>query len=44
VAEPNFVLNADSTITVPDEIGLGVRIIPERLAAAQLRRLGLSDG
>jgi O-succinylbenzoate synthase len=39
VAEPNFVLNEDSTISVPTEPGLGVRVIPERLSAARLRHL-----
>ena len=39
LAEPNFVLNGDSTITVPNAPGLGVHVIPERLAAAQLRHL-----
>ena len=33
IAEPNFVLNDDSTLSVPTEPGLGVCVIPERLAA-----------
>jgi O-succinylbenzoate synthase len=37
IAEPNFVLNKDSTLTVPTEPGLGVRVIPERLVAARQR-------
>jgi O-succinylbenzoate synthase len=43
VAEPNFVLNADSTIIVPDAVGLGVQVIPERLAAAQVRHLAIES-
>ena len=39
IAEPNFVLNDDSTLSVPTEPGLGVYVIPERLAAARLRHL-----
>jgi len=30
IAEPNFVLNDDSTLSVPTGPGLGVRVIPER--------------
>ncbi len=41
VAEPNFVLNPDSTITVPTAPGLGVEILPERLVAARKRHLAL---
>ena len=41
IAAPDFTLNADSTITVPDGPGLGVRVLPERLAAARLRTLAL---
>jgi O-succinylbenzoate synthase len=41
IAEPNFTLNPDSTLSVPGEPGLGVRIIPERLAAFRLRYLAL---
>lgn len=36
IAEPNFVLNPDSTITVPTAVGLGVQVLPERVAAARL--------
>lgn len=43
VAAPNFVLNSDSTITVPSGPGLGVQIMPERLAAARVRHLALSN-
>jgi O-succinylbenzoate synthase len=39
LAEPNFELNTDSTITVPNAPGLGVQVIPERLVAARLRHL-----
>ncbi len=39
IAEPGFVLNADSTLSLPTGAGLGVAIIPERLAAARLRHL-----
>ena len=41
IAEPNFELNPNSTISVPAGPGLGVRILPERLAAVRLRRLVL---
>jgi O-succinylbenzoate synthase len=37
IAEPNFVLNSDSTLSVPTAPGLGVSVMPERLAAARLR-------
>ncbi|MEE8392201.1 MAG: o-succinylbenzoate synthase [Anaerolineae bacterium] len=39
VAVPNFVLNDDSTLSVPSAPGLGVQVVPERLAAARVRRL-----
>jgi O-succinylbenzoate synthase len=39
IAEPNFVLNPDSTLSVPGGPGLGVRLIPGRLAAFRLRYL-----
>jgi O-succinylbenzoate synthase len=39
IAEPNFVLNPDSTLSVPGGPGLGVRLIPERLAAFRLRQV-----
>jgi O-succinylbenzoate synthase len=39
IAEPNFVLNDDSTLSVPSGPGRGVRVVPERLAAARLRHL-----
>jgi O-succinylbenzoate synthase len=37
IAEPAFVLNNDSTLNVPTAPGLGVNVVPERLAAARLR-------
>jgi len=37
IAEPSFLLNDDSTLSVPAGPGLGVRIISERLAAVRLR-------
>jgi O-succinylbenzoate synthase len=43
IAEPNFTLNEDSTISVPAGPGLGVRVIPERLAAVRLRHLALPE-
>jgi O-succinylbenzoate synthase len=39
VAGPNFELNDDSTLSVPSAPGLGVQVVPERLAAARLRHL-----
>jgi O-succinylbenzoate synthase len=36
IAEPDFVLNDNSTLSVPAGPGLGVCIIPERLAAVRL--------
>ncbi len=41
IAAPDFVLNAGSTITVPDGPGIGVQVLPERLAAAKVRYLAL---
>jgi O-succinylbenzoate synthase len=41
IAAPDFTLNADSTITVPDGAGTGVEVLPERLAATTLRTLTL---
>jgi len=43
IAEPNFVLNSDSTLSVPSGPGLGVRVVPERLAVARLRHLARGD-
>jgi O-succinylbenzoate synthase len=43
IAEPNFVLNDDSTLSVPSEPGLGVHILPDRLVAARLRHLALPE-
>jgi o-succinylbenzoate synthase len=42
VATPNFVLNNDSTITVPNQPGCGVQIIPERLQAITQRTIKLT--
>jgi O-succinylbenzoate synthase len=39
IAEPNFSLNDDSTLSVPTDPGLGVRVIDDRLNAACLRHL-----
>jgi O-succinylbenzoate synthase len=41
IAEPNFTLNDDSTLSVPSRPGLGVDVIPERLATVRLRHLAL---
>ena len=43
IAEPNFALNDDSTLSIPTGPGLGVRVIPERLSAVQLRHLVLPE-
>jgi O-succinylbenzoate synthase len=43
IAEPNFVLNEDSTLSVPAGPGLGMHVLPERLAAARLRHLALPE-
>jgi len=43
IAEPNFVLNDDSTLSVPSGPGLGVLVIPERLSTVRLRRLALPE-
>jgi O-succinylbenzoate synthase len=42
IAEPNFTLNDDSTLSVPSRPGLGVDVILERVAAVRLRHLVLS--
>lgn len=42
IAEPNFVLNSDSTIDVPTGPGLGVQVLRERLAAVTRRAIGLN--
>ena len=42
IAEPNFRLNEGSTLSVPAGPGLGVRVVPKRLAAARLRHLAQS--
>jgi len=41
IAGPNFTLNDDSTLSLPSGPGLGVHVIPERLAAFRLRHLAL---
>jgi O-succinylbenzoate synthase len=38
IAEPRFQLNSDSTIDVPDEPGLGVRVVVEALDRVTLRK------
>jgi len=42
IAGPDFVLNDDSTLSVPTRPGLGVHVIPERLAAVRLAHWGCS--
>ena len=42
IAGPDFVLNDDSTLSVPAGPGLDVRVIPERLAAVRLEHWGRS--
>jgi len=42
IAGPDFVLNDDSTLSVPTGPGLDVRVIPERLAAVRLEHWGRS--
>ena len=42
IAAPNFVLDDDSTLSVPTGPGLGVRVVPERLDAARRRHLARS--
>lgn len=39
IVEPEFVVNDDSTMTVPTGPGIGVAVVHERLAAATQRRL-----
>jgi O-succinylbenzoate synthase len=39
VAQPDFVLNDDSTLSVPSGPGLGVRVDPERLVSARVNHL-----
>jgi O-succinylbenzoate synthase len=43
IAAPDFVLNADSTLSVPQNPGLGVQVLPERLAAFRLRHYAVSQ-
>ncbi len=43
IAEPNFTLNDDSTLSVPLRPGLGVDVIPERLAVFRLRHLAIPE-
>ena len=42
IAAPDFEIDDDSTLSVPAGPGLGVRVIPERLAAVRLRHLAMS--
>ena len=42
IAGPDFVLNDDSTLSVPAGPGLGVQVVPERLAAVRLGYWGCS--
>jgi O-succinylbenzoate synthase len=37
IAEPPFVLQPDSTLLVPDGVGSGVEVVPERIAEAAAR-------
>jgi O-succinylbenzoate synthase len=37
IAQPDFVLNSDSTLTVPSKSGLGVEVVPERLSKYLVR-------
>ena len=39
IAEPNFCLNDDSTLSVPSDAGLGVRVVQGRLDFSCLRHL-----
>ncbi len=38
IVEPAFTLNDDGTMTVPTGPGIGVRVVPERVEAATVRR------
>jgi O-succinylbenzoate synthase len=42
IAEPNFVLNEDSTLSVPAGPGLGVGVLSNRLDAARVHHLSRS--
>jgi O-succinylbenzoate synthase len=44
IAKPDFVLNADSTLTVPAGVGLGVQVLPQRLDHYRVRHLELHAG
>ncbi len=44
IAEPDFVLNPDSTVTVPTAQGLGVQVVPAYLDAARLRYAVIKEG
>jgi O-succinylbenzoate synthase len=44
IATPDFVLNDDSTITVPDIPGTGVVVLPERLRVVQVREMTIGKG
>jgi O-succinylbenzoate synthase len=41
IAAPDFVLNPDSTLSVPTGPGLGVQVVPERLAGYRLQHLAV---
>jgi O-succinylbenzoate synthase len=43
IAEPNFTLNGDSTLSVPSRPGLGVDVIPDRLSRVRLRHHALPE-
>jgi O-succinylbenzoate synthase len=42
VAEPGFTLNADSTISVPTGVGIGVEVLPERLELLRTRHAAVA--
>lgn len=44
IAAPDFVLNDDSTITVPNAPGTGVSVLPERLREVQVREVTIGKG
>jgi O-succinylbenzoate synthase len=43
IAVPDFILNDDSTVSVPSAPGLGVRVIPEQLALVRVRHQRLPE-
>jgi O-succinylbenzoate synthase len=44
IATPNFALNDDSTLTVPDRVGLGVHVLAEQVARVRLRHQVFTKG